>query len=326
MKKILITLSVSIVCLAVAYGAFIGVKKFNSNGKTEVKVASVKKTKNVAVNKKNKVKKIEYKDTKATKDIVNPEIISTNGIVVDIDSKTIIARKNDKQVMCPASMTKILTVLVACEKVKNLDDKITITKDMINYVYAHGCSSVGFVEGEQITVKDALYGTILPSGADAALALATYVAGSQDKFVVLMNKKLDEFGLSKTAHFTNCIGLYDDNHKCSMYDMSIILSHALENKFCKKILSTHTYTTSKTEQHPEGCTVSNWFLRRIEDKKMPGKVMCAKTGFVNQSGSCAASYFEDKSKKHKYICVTAGSSSSWKCIYDQVEIYNEFAS
>ena len=58
---------------------------------------------------------------------------------------------------------------------------------------------------------------------------------------------------------------------------------------------------------------------------MPGTVICAKTGFVNQSGSCAASYYESKDKKHKYICVTAGSNSSWRCIYDQVAIYNEFA-
>ncbi|MBQ1801659.1 MAG: D-alanyl-D-alanine carboxypeptidase [Lachnobacterium sp.] len=323
MKKIFVVLVASVLCFAVVCGTvfFFNKSKSSANGKTETASHLTKKQ-----NKTNKkVNKLEYKETKNTKDITNPEVISTNGIVVDLNTNTIVAKKNDKQVMCPASMTKILTVLVACEKVKNLDDKITITRDMIDFVYAHGCSTVGFVEGEQITVKDALYGTILPSGADAALALAKYVAGSHENFVKLMNKKLDEMGLSKTAHFTNCIGLYDDNHKCSMYDMAIILNNALNNKFCKKIISTHTYTTSKTPQHPDGCIISNWFLRRIEDKKMPGTVICAKTGFVNQSGSCAASYFESKDKKHKYICVTAGSNSSWRCIYDQVAIYNEFA-
>lgn len=270
---------------------------------------------------------IKAKATSKTVDIDNPEVVSSHGIFIDVDSNKIIAKRNEKDVICPASMTKILTLLVACENTSQSDmnKKITITKDMLDLVYAKGCSAVGFQEGEEVTVKDAMYGTILPSGADAALALATYVGGSPDKFVDMMNDKLKELGLSKTAHFTNCIGLYDDNHKCSMYDMSVIIRAAMQNTKCKKIMSTHTYTVSKTPQHPDGITISNWFLRRIEDKEMPGTVQCAKTGFVNESGSCAASYFVSKDKKHHYVCVTAGSTSSWRCIYDQVALYNTYA-
>ena len=89
------------------------------------------------------------------------------------------------------------------------------------------------------------------------------------------------------------------------------------------MLSAHTYTTSPTEQHPEGITISNWFLRRIEDKETNGEVVCAKTGYVAQSGSCAASYEVTDSGKH-YICVTADTYSSWRCIYDHVAIYQEY--
>src|SRR5699024_8410476 len=144
-------------------------------------------------------------------------------------------------------------------------------------------------DGETVTVRDLLYGTILPSGADAAAGLAFYVSGSLEGFVDLMNQKLEELGLSDTAHFTNCVGLYDENHYCTLYDMAEILGAAIDNELCREVLSAHTYTTSATEQHPEGLLISNWFLRRIEDKDTHGTVLCAKTGYVVQSGNCAAS-------------------------------------
>ena len=92
---------------------------------------------------------------------------------------------------------------------------------------------------------------------------------------------------------------------------------------CKEILNARTYTTSVTTEHPEGITISNWFLRRIEDKETGGEVIGAKTGYVVQSRNCAVSYGTFAEGK-PYICVTAGSSSSWRCIYDQVEIYTRY--
>ncbi len=65
---------------------------------------------------------------------------------------------------------------------------------------------------------------------------------------------------------------------------------AIENPLCREVLSAHTYTTSITEQHPEGLLISNWFLRRIEDKEWDGEVLCGKTGYVKESGNCAVSY------------------------------------
>ena len=215
--------------------------------------------------------------------------------------------------------------LVAAEQIeeKNLDDKVTITIDITDYSYSNDCSSVGFAENERVTVQDLFYGTILPSGADAALALATYVAGSQEAFVELMNEKLQKLGLSDTAHFTNCVGLYDEAHRCTVYDMAMIMEAAMDNPLCREVMSAHTYTTSATAEHPDGITISNWFLRRIEDKETGAEIVCGKTGYVVQSGNCAASYGEDQNGSG-YICVTADSTSAWRCIYDHVALYSEF--
>lgn len=252
------------------------------------------------------------------------DIISSHAILIDLDSDSILAQKDAMSRMNPASMTKILTVLVAAEHVTNLDDTFTITLDITDYSFVNDCSCVGFARDETVTIRDLFYGTILPSGADAAAALATYVAGSKEAFVDMMNDKLRELGLSDTAHMTNCVGLYDENHYCTAYDMAMILEAALDNELCREVMSAHTYTTSATEQHPEGITVSNWFLRRIEDKDTGGEVVCAKTGYVIQSGNCAASYAVDGNGK-RFVCVTANANSAWRCIYDHVALYKQFS-
>lgn len=266
----------------------------------------------------------EAHETETTKDLPG-SVISGHGVLIDTGTGEILAQKGARERISPASMTKILTVLVAAEHVpqEKLEDKVTITKDITDYSFSNGCSNTGYEDGEQVTVRDLFYGTILPSGADSAVALAVYVAGSHENFVELMNEKLEELGLSKTTHFTNCVGLYDEKHYSTVYDMAVILKAAADNAWCREVLSTHTYTTSKTKQHPEGLTVSNWFLRRIEDKDTHGEVLCAKTGYVAQSGSCAASLASDENGE-EYLCVTAGSTSSWRCIYDQVDIYEKF--
>lgn len=249
---------------------------------------------------------------------------SEYAIFVDLDSQTILAQKSANVRINPASMTKILTVLVAAEHLDDLDDTFMITHDIIDYAYSNDCSIVGFAENEYVTVADLLYGTILPSGADAALGLAEYVAGSHEAFVELMNQKLEELGLSGTAHMTNCVGLYDENHYCTTYDMAMIMEAALNDELCKKVMSTRIYTTSSTNRHPNGIQISNWFLRRIEDQDTGGVVLCAKTGYVRQSGNCAVSYGIDHNGK-EYVCVTANANSSWRCIYDHAELYKRFS-
>lgn len=255
------------------------------------------------------------------------EFYSEYGLLIDLRDNRVIAEKYGKTRINPASMTKILTVLVAAEHIEpeDLDDKFTMTLEITDYGYIHDCSSAGFEKDEVVTVRDLFYGTVLPSGADAAVGLSVYVSGSQEAFVELMNEKLEELGLSETAHFTNCVGIYDENHYCTAYDMAMIMEAAIENELCREVLTAHTYTTSETAQHPEGIIISNWFLRRIEDKEGGEGVVCAKTGYVAQSKSCAASYAEDK-EGNGYICVTAGAESQWRCIYDHAGLYRKYLS
>lgn len=266
-----------------------------------------------------------FESTSDTKNIYSENVISTHAVLIDESTDTIVASKGAKERISPASMTKVLTVLVAAEQIseEDLDDTFTMTLDITDYSYVNDCSNVGFLDGEEVKVRDLFYGTVLPSGGDAAVGLATYVAGSHEAFVDLMNEKLKELGLSDSAHFTNCVGLYDENHYCTVYDMAVIMKAAIQNELCREVLSEKCYTTEATAEHPEGLTISNWFLRRIEDKDTGGEVIGAKTGYVLQSGSCAVSYGEFAGGT-PYICVTAGSSSSWRCIYDHVEIYTRY--
>ena len=266
-----------------------------------------------------------FEATSETTAIYNEEIISSNVILIDENTDTIIASKGAKERISPASMTKVLTILVAAEHITEdqLEDTFVMTREITDYGYVNDCSAVGFLDGEKVKVKDMFYGTILPSGSDAAVGLATYVAGSHEAFVEMMNEKLEELGLGDTSHYTNCVGLYDEEHYSTVYDMAVIMKAAIQNEFCRDVLSEHNYTTAPTAEHPEGINISNWFLRRIEDKDTGGEVLCAKTGYVMQSKNCAVSYGTFASGE-PYICVTAGSSSSWRCIYDHVEIYNQY--
>ena len=271
------------------------------------------------------IQSYSFEETEHTKNIYSENVISTHAILVDESTDKIVAWKGAKERISPASMTKVLTVLVAAEHIteEQLEDTFTMTIDITDYSYVNDCSNVGFLVDEKIKVKDLFYGTILPSGGDAAVGLATYVAGSHEAFVELMNEKLQELGLSDTAHFTNCVGLYDKEHYCTLYDMAIIMKAAIKNDLCREVLKTKCYTTAATAEHPEGLIISNWFLRRIEDKETGGEVVGAKTGYVVESGSCAVSY-SVADDGTPYICATAGSTSSWRCIYDHVEIYTNY--
>ena len=252
------------------------------------------------------------------------EFPSAYAVVVDLANGSIIAEKEAHTVISPASMTKILTLLVAAEQIKDLNDTFTMTIEITDYCYVNDCSVVGYNVGETATLRELLYGVILPSGADASLAVANYVAGSHEAFVELMNQKLEELGLSETAHFTNCVGLYDENHHCTVYDMAMILKAAMENDLCREILDARTYETAPTTDHPDGQVLSNWFLRRIEDKDTGDiEVIGAKTGYVTQAGSCAASCGRDPDG-NEYICVTGDANSSWRAIYDHVDLYSKY--
>ncbi len=266
-----------------------------------------------------------FEETEDTVPIATEEVISPHAILVDESTDQIIASKGARERIMPASMTKVLTILVAAEHIpeEKLDDTFEMTLEITDYAYVNDCSSVGFLDGEKVPVRDLFYGTAMHSGGDAALGLAVYVAGSQEDFVELMDEKLNELGIAGSTHFTNCVGIYDENHYSTVYDMAVIMKAALQNDLCREVMSKHIYTTKPTAEHPDGIEISNWFLRKIEDKDTGGEVLCAKTGYIVQSKNCAVSY-EMSAGKTPYICVTAGSTSNWRCIYDHVEIYNRY--
>lgn len=293
----------------------------------------------------------EEKDAFAPKEsdataAIGDELESTYAIVVDEQDGKVVAQKNAHERMYPASMTKVMTVLVAAEQAEQsaladvdknasdadkeeainnkLNELVTITKEATDYSYVHDCSTTGFLDGEQVPLRDVFNGTILPSGGESAYQLAVYTAGSMEAFVDMMNQKAADLGISETTHFANPVGIYDDNNYSTAYDMAIIMQAAMSDDICKEVLSNHTYSTAVTEQHPESLNISNLFLRRIEDHMTSGTVIGAKTGFVNQSGNCAVSYEKAASGK-TYICVTAGATSGWHCIYNHVDLYNAYA-
>lgn len=255
------------------------------------------------------------------------EINSEYAVLVDVANQAVLAEKKADAVINPASMTKVLTVLVASEHLEsqaNLADTVTIDFSITDYCYRNDCSVVGFLVDEEVTVKDLFYGTILPSGADAALGLANYIAGSQEAFVALMNEKLEELGLSDTAHFTNCVGLYDAEHYCTVYDMAMILKAAMDDPLCREVISTKIHYTEPSALHPEGMVLSNWFMRRIEDKDSGAvTVLGGKTGYVDESGNCAASCGQDEGG-NLYICVTGKAGSSSLCMADHVALYTGY--
>ena len=257
---------------------------------------------------------------------IGGDIVSQYGILINNNTKEIVAQRNAKEKIVPASMTKVMTVLVAANNIKpeQLDEKITMSHEAIDYSYAGGGSTSGFVEDEEVTVRDLFYGTILPSGGDAAAQLAMYVAGDIDSFVKLMNDQAAALGISDTTHFTNPVGFHSSEHYSTPYDIAIIMMAALDNDICKEVVTTKVYNSTATNVNPEGITISNWFLRRIEDKEFGGDIEGAKTGYVDESGSCAVSSMVAESGT-EYICCTAKSSSSWRCIYDHVDIYKNYA-
>ena len=111
------------------------------------------------------------------------EVMSENVVFIDVEAGRILGQRGADTRIPPASMTKILTVLVAAEHITDPDDTFVITQDIVDYSFVNHCSNAGFEVGEKVTVRDLFYGTVLPSGGEAAVALAVYAAGSQEAFV-----------------------------------------------------------------------------------------------------------------------------------------------
>ena len=141
----------------------------------------------------------------------------------------------------------------------------------------------GFLPNEEVTAQDLLYGTMLPSGAEASIGLADYVTGSESKFVKLMNEKAQLLGMENT-HFTNSTGLHHPDHYTSVKDLSILLQYALTNNTFRNVFTAERYSTKPTNLHPEGISFTSRMFKNIHSAYLPkGKIMGGKTGYTEES-------------------------------------------
>ena len=270
--------------------------------------------------------------TPDSRTIGKDDISSDYAILIDLENNTVLASKKGDEKMYPASMTKMMTLIVAAEHAENLDDTFEMTTAITDPLFRENASVAGFLNGEQVTLRDLMYGLILPSGADCAVALALYTAGSEAAFADMMNEKVAELGL-KNTHFMNPTGLHDENQYSTCHEIALILEYALRDDFMRTVLSTYKYTTEKTPQHPDGITLYSTMQSRMYGNEAPGMfILGGKTGYTTEAGNCLASYAvkydkdtekEDdlKSKTPGYIFVSAHGGSVWAPIFDAINMY-----
>lgn len=253
-------------------------------------------------------------------DALNLDISSKNAILYNMDSGEVIYEKNSDEKVSIASLTKIMTALITLENVENLDERvIIIEKDFEGLIEANAVTA-GFTKGEVVTYKDLLYGLLLPSGADAAKALARLVAGSEEKFIEKMNDKVKKMNLKQT-NFSTVIGLDDVNNYSTARELSLIFKEALKNKNFKNILTTKEYTTSDGKLKFKSTIQSNAKKYNINVPYILG----GKTGTTTDAGLCLATIA--KANNVNYMLVTLGALYDKKAphnIEDAKVIYDYF--
>lgn len=182
------------------------------------------------------------------------EILSETAVLVDADNKSVLYNHKANEKMYPASITKILTVLIAIENLPP-GQEITVNKSALSAVEA-GSSHIALTEGEVLTAIDLWYATLLASANDGANVLAEAVSGNMDEFCKKMTSRAKEMGALNT-NFTNPSGLPDDNHYTTAYDMALITAEAIKNEQFLEIFSTVSYTASPTNKQKEPRVFAN---------------------------------------------------------------------
>ena len=260
--------------------------------------------------------------TDATKTL-DLELYSENALLIDLESNTVLVQKNADARIYPASMTKVMTVLVAAEHIENWDETFTMTQSIIDPLFLADASMAGFVHGEEVSMTELLYGAVLPSGAEATQALAIVTAGSEEAFAALMNEKAQALGL-KDTHFVDASGLHDENHYTTLSDMAIIMQAALDNPHCREVLTSVNHTSPATEQNPSGVAMTNRFLYRIRPQQTGNvDIQAAKTGYTAQAMNCCVSYGIMENGRAA-ICVTAHAWTGDYCIADHLALYGTY--
>lgn len=205
-------------------------------------------------------------------------------VAIDAKSGLVLYNKNMDERMYPASMTKVMTTIVAIEMIKDFNATTVITQSDIDTVWETGASSANFEVGETVTYNDLLLGTILPSGADATRALANNLCGGQEEFVNKMNELAEKLEL-KDTHFVNTTGIHDENHYTTVHDMALIVKYAVENEQFREIYSKRFATSSNGLHQWVNKSIYNANRSNIDTSSILG----CKSGYTDAAKNCLSS-------------------------------------
>lgn len=221
--------------------------------------------------------------------------LSASSALFDVDAHNVKYANNATQKLYPASLTKVLTALIALEK-GNLDDVITVSKN--SEIKESGAQLCGFKEGDQITLDQALHGLLMYSGNDAAVAIAEYISGSVEEFATLMNEKATSLGATN-SHFVNPHGLSDKEHYTTAYDLYLIFKEAIKYDKFVEIINTDKWTTTYTLRNGSTKDITfkttNSYLKGDETAPEGVTVIGGKTGTTAAAGSCLILYSQNAS-------------------------------
>ena len=241
------------------------------------------------------------------------EINSKSGIMYNLNDDMIIYEKDKDEKLDIASLTKIMTAIITIEN-SNLDDYVTVKSNAFNGL--DGYALAGFKVGDKVTIRDLLYGLMLPSGAECANILAVNVSDSKEEFIKLMNNKVNELDIHNT-HFDNVYGYDSSNNYSTSYDLSIILKYALLNDTFKEIYTSSEYTTTNGLK-----------FKRTLDKYANGMdvslIKGDKTGHTDKAGYCLSSISTIDGVD--YLIITLGANTTKEFISDHNDLYNYYSS
>lgn len=214
-----------------------------------------------------------------------------------------------------ASLTKIMTTVVALENVKDLEEIITIKEEDFNGTV--GYSEAGFKIGDKVTVMDLLYGVMLPSGADAVNAIVRKVSGNQENFVNLMNDLAKKIAL-KNTHFQNPIGKDHEDNYSTANDVARLLKYALQNDVFKKIFATKYYKVPSNGLELRS-TLSHYSML---DTSI---IMGSKSGFTKGAGRCLASISEINGVDYLLVVIKSLVDKNYNAVKDTLTIYDYYS-
>jgi len=247
------------------------------------------------------------------------DIESDYAVLYNLNDESVIFSKNKDVVVSVASLTKIMTVLVAIESIDDYSSEVILQEEIFSGLKGTGAYVIGLRPQQKVTYNDLLYGTFLASGADAAVALGVSVAGSEENFVKLMNNKVEEIGLSNT-HFENTVGLDAEGHYSTVNSVALLLRYAFNNEKFKEIFMADKYIFSDGKT-----TVWNSMKKAASiNKKNVDFIVGAKTGYTGNAGRCLASIAYDSDNDIFYLLVTTKAPTVLAPINDALTVYEYY--